>query len=478
MNHAAQAGEQVQSVDGRSTPSTQRSIHPIVRVTFLLRITTFPLFMLLYGVHLWGKPVPAWAIALFLAHGLAFPHLAWRVASRSADSKRAEWRNLLVDAFLIGCYIPLTGFTLWPNAASILAINAGSMTVGGPRAALRCLCASVIGATMLGFVTGFHGDINAWSVPTEIISVATIFAFTTMFSLSSYVQARKVTRSNYYISDQNARIAESTLLLERQTVDLEIALAEAEAANAAKSSFLANMSHELRTPLNSVIGFTKVLMRNKARHLSPQELVYLQRAHANGTHLLTLIDGVLDLSKIEAHQTALELVPVNLVTLIRETLAEIEPQAEGKPVRLVAEIPFAATLIADRVRLKQIIINLVGNALKFTNKGQITLRVAVDPTTGAPVQLDVIDTGVGIPPERLGVIFEAFQQADTTTARHYGGTGLGLTITRSVAQLMGWRIGVTSVVGVGSTFSVFFDPRPLDELTAEHEAHALVQPTA
>src|SRR5512141_690716 len=107
--------------------------HPVVRLYFLVRVSTYPLFMLLYGAHMWGRAVPAWALCLFVAHTLAFPHVARRVAMRSDDCKRAEQRNLLVDSFLIGCYVPLTGFSLWPNATSILGINAATINLGGPR---------------------------------------------------------------------------------------------------------------------------------------------------------------------------------------------------------------------------------------------------------------------------------------------------------------------------------------------------------
>jgi CheY-like chemotaxis protein len=179
----------------------------------------------------------------------------------------------------------------------------------------------------------------------------------------------------------------------------------------------------------------------------------------------------LDLSKIEAHKIELAVTPVDLSELVRETVTQQEGQVRDKPVKLVAEIPpKVATLQTDPQRLKQVIINLIGNALKFTERGSVTVRVVTEPGTDAPRRIDVTDTGIGIPQDRLGVIFEAFQQADASTSRRYGGTGLGLTISQALCQLMGYRIEVSSQVGAGSTFSVLLNPGAV-------AAHNLAAPT-
>jgi PAS domain S-box-containing protein len=233
----------------------------------------------------------------------------------------------------------------------------------------------------------------------------------------------------------------------------------AEEASRTKSQFLANMSHELRTPLNSVIGFANILLKNKANNLRPEEITFLERILANGKHLLVLINEILDLSKIEACKIELAVTPVALNELVRETVMQQEGQVRDKPVKLVAELPpKAMPLQTDPQRLKQVIINLIGNALKFTEQGSVTVRVVTEPTTDEARRIDVTDTGIGIPQDRLGVIFEAFQQADASTSRKYGGTGLGLTISQALCKLMGYRIEVSSQVGVGSTFSVLLNP--------------------
>lgn len=441
-------------------------VHPTVRLAFLMRAWTYPLFLLLYGVHMWGRPMSMWIVGLFLCQLFLYPHLARRISTNSSDSRRAERRNLLFESFLIGCYIPLTGWSIWPNGAALLGINAGNVSVGGPRFAVNGMLAMVAGAGIVGALTGFQIHFYTYSRPTQLLGFGVVGAFTTLFAYQSFVYARNVNRANGQIRAQNTQIEWNTRLLQEHSKQLERALIEAEAANDAKSNFLATMSHELRTPLNSIIGFTNIVLRNKGGGMAKQDVLYLTRVSTSGAHLLNLINGVLDLAKIEAHETDLQRVAVDLAVLARETLLQFEPQAQERAVRLVSVVPALAVIVADRARLQQIIINLVGNALKFTERGQVTLRVITDPFTGAPIRMEVSDTGIGIREDRLSAVFEAFQQADTTTSRQYGGTGLGLSISRSLAGLMGWKMSVTSTVGVGSTFSVIFMPGTDDELSA------------
>jgi len=233
----------------------------------------------------------------------------------------------------------------------------------------------------------------------------------------------------------------------------------ADLANKAKSEFLANMSHELRTPLNSVIGFADILLKNKAATLVQKDLGYVDRIQANGRHLLSLINSVLDLSKVEAGQMELEITSIALGDLVRKTLAELEPQAAARNIRLTMEAPASPCLLdADGGKLQQILTNLVSNAVKFSADGDVSVVLRVDPASGRPLRIDVKDSGVGIPADRIDSIFEAFHQADNSTARQYGGTGLGLTISRSLAHLMEFEISVTSEIGSGSTFSIVLAP--------------------
>jgi signal transduction histidine kinase len=238
----------------------------------------------------------------------------------------------------------------------------------------------------------------------------------------------------------------------RLTTELEEAYRLAEAASTAKSDFLASMSHELRTPLNSVIGFTNMLLKNRDGRLQQQELLYLDRVRANGMHLLALINEVLDLAKVEAGRLELHLAEVDLRELVSSTAEELEGKQHGG-VALRLEVPPVRAITTDPLRLKQVLINLAGNALKFTEQGFVTIRIIATPR-GVPVAVEVADTGIGIPPDRIRSVFEPFTQAGPDTHERYGGTGLGLAISRALCEMMGFRLAVESEPGVGSTFRI------------------------
>jgi two-component system, NtrC family, sensor kinase len=222
-----------------------------------------------------------------------------------------------------------------------------------------------------------------------------------------------------------------------------------------KSQFLASMSHELRTPLNAIIGLTEMMVTNAARFGTEKALEPLRRVNAAGTHLLSLINEVLDLSKIEAGKLELNPEPVNLAWLIDEVIGTAGQLAEKNQNRLNVEAQEnLGALNADSMRLKQILLNLLSNACKFTKEGEVALRVRKVADGRDWVELAVADTGIGLTAEQQAKLFQDFTQADSLTARRYGGTGLGLALSRKLARMMGGDVTVTSEPGKGSVFTV------------------------
>jgi signal transduction histidine kinase len=222
-----------------------------------------------------------------------------------------------------------------------------------------------------------------------------------------------------------------------------------------KSQFLASMSHELRTPLNAIIGLTEMMVTNAARFGTEKALEPLRRVNAAGTHLLSLINEILDLSKIEAGKLDLNLEPVNLSRLIDEVVGTAGQLAEKNQNCLIVETQKnLGALTADSMRLKQILLNLLSNACKFTKEGEVALRVRKVAEGREWVELAVADTGIGMTAEQQAKLFQDFTQADSLTARRYGGTGLGLAISRKLARMMGGDVAVTSELGKGSVFTV------------------------
>ncbi|MDB4907688.1 MAG: luxQ 1 [Gemmatimonadetes bacterium] len=239
---------------------------------------------------------------------------------------------------------------------------------------------------------------------------------------------------------------------------LREALYSAEQASRAKSVFLSRMSHELRTPLNSIIGFSYQLLKNRSQALPAMELDWTERIHRNGQHLLTLINDILDLSKIEAGRTSLEIQLVDIGTLAGDVLSELETQVHPG-VRVDHDFPAGLDPVStDPSKLRQVLINLLGNAFKFTRAGSVAIRVIHEDRT--PVAIEVRDTGIGIPRARLGVIFEPFEQGDSSVQHRFGGTGLGLAISRSLSEYLGWSLTAESDEGEGAVFTLWF--RQLD----------------
>jgi HAMP domain-containing protein/signal transduction histidine kinase/CheY-like chemotaxis protein len=284
----------------------------------------------------------------------------------------------------------------------------------------------------------------------------------------SQALTQELQKQSEELRQTNDELQDKTLVLQQQNRDIEIKNAEIELARAGleekaaqlalsskyKSEFLANMSHELRTPLNSLLILSRMLAENSEGNLRAQQIEFAETIHAAGNDLLALINDILDLSKVEAGKMELNVGPLALVDLCDDMERAFRPVAEqnGLELRIERDPALPPAVVTDEQRLQQVLRNLLSNAFKFTHEGSVTLHIG--PEDKGDVAFSVIDTGVGIPHDKLSLIFEAFQQADGTTSRKYGGTGLGLSISREIARLLGGELRVESTPGAGSAFTL------------------------
>jgi PAS domain S-box-containing protein len=268
------------------------------------------------------------------------------------------------------------------------------------------------------------------------------------------ISHRKQSETALLEQQQQLRDANQTLeqrVMER-TAELEQARNVAEAALQSRGDFLAKMSHEIRTPLNAITGMARLVRKESLSALQSERLDKLELA---GTHLLGIVNDVLDLAKIDADKLELEALPLHPQTILSNVVSMLSARAQGRRLALVCEVPaLPLNLVGDATRLQQALLNYVSNALRFTDHGRVTLRVLLQQESDLDALLlfEVEDTGIGITPEAMGRLFMPFEQADNTISRKYGGTGLGLAITRKLAHLMGGQASARSEIGVGSTF--------------------------
>ncbi len=321
----------------------------------------------------------------------------------------------------------------------------GEQTSADTIAAIRAALSQ--GKSFKGEILNYGKNGNSYWLDISIVPVKNQAGNITHFAaIERDITALK--KADREFKEMMIQLKRANMKSEASARDLQESLKKAEEANKAKSDFLANMSHELRTPMNGVLGMAQMLVDTP---LNDEQKEYVATINGSGENLLMLLNDILDFSKIEAGALILENIPFNLNDSITQAMNLLRPQADKKRIdaRLHIDSDVPTYIYGDPGRLRQIIINLLGNAIKFTDKGHVSLAARMQEEA---LYISVEDTGTGIPSHKLGEIFEKFTQADTTVTRKYGGTGLGLAITKQLVALMKGEIGVESAEGKGSTF--------------------------
>jgi signal transduction histidine kinase/ActR/RegA family two-component response regulator len=365
------------------------------------------------------------------------------------------WFIALAAALVVPLTLPIMGLLcVWPLAIALPYL--------GTRALFRMCIFGTVMAALVG-ATVWRGDPDGVSdILPDWVKNSTVHwlfpMFTGLVALLLYQFSSRLTQTIGRVNEANEELKRSEAELERKVAERTAELAASRdmalEATRAKSTFLANMSHELRTPLNAIIGYSEMLEEELGDEGMDDFVGDVTKVNAAGRHLLTLINGILDLSKIEAGRMELFVERFDLDRLLAEVEDMVRPLIQQRNNKLVVDktVDPLGELVADQVKVRQILFNLLSNATKFTEGGTITLQVTEAP--GDRLSIAVSDTGIGMTPEQQAKLFEPFQQADASTTKKYGGTGLGLTISRHFAEMMDGSLELTSAPDEGSTFTL------------------------
>ncbi len=326
--------------------------------------------------------------------------------------------------------------------------------VGGLLFSLLACCAALVNRTLESDQRAVSQSIRVSQLQAERDTLKSSYTGTMASAMEE--RERRLKEQSKYTEHLEREVAKRSMALRE-------ALAKAESANQSKSDFLANMSHEIRTPMTAILGYTDLLIQESWGR--PQSLDWLDIIRRNGKHLLAVINDILDISKIESGKMQTESIVCSSVEMINEITTLMRPRAieQGLEFSVGYSGSIPKTIKSDPTRLRQILMNLIGNAIKFTSEGSVcvTCRLVAEDTPSPRLQFAIADTGIGLTPDQLGKLFQPFSQADTSTTRRYGGSGLGLSISRHLALMLGGNLVVTSDAGKGSTFVVSVETGPL-----------------
>ncbi len=418
-----------------------------------------------------------------------FHYLFW---SRLQQKSRLMGQTALAALAVVLIHenlISLSIFVVFAHMASSLVLLAAAIAILG--IAWRSWRARREGARLIGLGLGALLILASIHMPIPWVGgltfaqlgVAIFFCVTSVHLARSFaIASRRLAAQAAELQESNRRLRQANEEIEQQKRDLAEAKEVAEAANQAKSRFLASMSHELRTPLNAIIGYSEMLEETTAEDGNRQYLSDLNRIHSAARHQLTLINDILDLSKVEAGKMALFIEEFDVARMVGEVVSTVQPLAAKNDNKLIVDCgPDTGKMRSDQTKVEQILTNLLSNAAKFTSRGTITLRVsmrradsagqpaapsipteplATEPDHGSfepstdRIEFEVSDTGIGMTPEQVERLFQPFTQADASTTRKYGGTGLGLALVRRFCELLGGQVRVETEAGKGSTFVV------------------------
>jgi signal transduction histidine kinase len=448
---------------GQEVP-VDRPVHPVVRLNRIIRVVGCPMAAVVVATARLDEPTPGWVWVALAAYAIVWPQAAYWLSRLSADQKRAAHLCLMFDCACFGASGPLVSYRLVPTVVLATGILTAVTGVGGLPLFLSGL--TVLGVVYLAgsFAADWHTATRTPLV-TIVLSLALAFLFQLLLAFQAFRQARELIQKRRQIEEQSAQIVAQNEALEQAMQRAEEARRAMEAANLAKSRFLANMSHELRTPLNAIIGYTELILDATYGEVPQKVRDTLLRVERSGRHLLGLINEVLDLSKIEAGQLKLSVATFALPDTIHAAVTSLESLAREKGLTLSTQLaPGLPHAVGDERRIMQVLVNLVGNAIKFTDAGEVEVQGKLE---GDRFVVTVSDTGPGVAPEFRARIFEEFQQADTSTTRPKGGAGLGLAIAKRIVELHGGTLSLLkSEVGRGSTFG-FTLPRAGPPVTQE-----------